>query len=95
MKNLFDEALTVGEEGMDFFDVLTQKRIEILRTIRDYEPCSIRNLAKIVDRNISNVFEDLQLLNNLDLVDFIKQGRKKKPVVKHETIIIKFTRVKK
>jgi len=86
------KALFLDDSGLNMFDVLTEKRVQILRTIRKSEPCSIRELAKIVDRNISNVFEDLKLLDNFDLIDFIQDGRKKKPVIKHETIIITFKR---
>ncbi len=90
--NRLKKALLLDDSSLDLFDMLTGKRIEILKTIRRSEPCSIRALAKIVDRNISNVFEDLKLLDSFDLIDFVQDGRKKRPIIKHETIIITFRR---
>ncbi len=68
---------------------LTEKRLLLLKAIMENEPCSIRELAEEIDRDIKNVFNDLKILHELDLVDFVNEGRRKRPVVKKRTIIIK------
>ena len=77
----------------DFFEVFTQKRMELIRAIRSNQPSSIRALAKIVDRDIKNVFNDLQMLNEKNMIDFVNQGRSKKPVVKKHTIVFTFKKI--
>jgi predicted transcriptional regulator len=75
----------------DFFEVFTKKRMELIRTIMDEQPTSIRDLAQTVERDIKNVFDDLKLLHNFNIIDFEPQGRCKKPLVKSKTIIFKFS----
>ena len=49
--------------------VLTPRRLELLKAIRDYRPDSIRALATVVGRNVKNLAEDLGLLVLLGLVE--------------------------
>ena len=77
------------EEIRRFVSVFTERRIELIKAILDDNPCSIRELAEIVDRDIKNVFEDLMLLHKLKLIDFVCEGRRKRPVVRYKKIIIK------
>ena len=70
-------------------EMLTEKRIELMNAIMKYNPCSIRELAEEIDRDIKNVFNDLRILHSLDLVDFIIEGKRKRPVIKKKKIIIK------
>ncbi len=51
-----------------FRKVLTQKRLELLRTIKQKEPGSVYELAKVVDRDIKSVNTDLSILEELGLV---------------------------
>lgn len=46
--------------------VLTPRRLELLKAIRDYRPDSIRSLASVTERNVKNVAEDLGLLVSQD-----------------------------
>ena len=59
--------------------VLTNKRIEILRTIKKQKPGSIYELAKILGRDLKNVNEDVKLLADLDFVTLekVKTDRKR------------------
>jgi predicted transcriptional regulator len=61
--------------------VLTPKRLELLKTIREYHPESVRAVAELTGRNIKNVAEDLALLASLGLVEMKESGGpgKKKP----------------
>jgi predicted transcriptional regulator len=70
--------------------VLTPRRLEMLKAIRDHRPESIRALAGLVERDIKNVAEDLALLTSLGLVDVAKgrSGRRSVPRVEYETLAL-------
>lgn len=87
-EDMFDDEVEFWS-GVEEIEMLTQKRLELIRAIARYEPESIRELANILHRDIKNVFEDLMLLMKLDLVDFICEGRRKKPIVKKKVIVIR------
>jgi predicted transcriptional regulator len=75
------------EESFALLEALTPKRVQLMRKIHSSKPCSIRDLAEILERDIKNVWEDLRRLSNMDLVDFECKGRVKKPVIKKQIII--------
>jgi predicted transcriptional regulator len=50
--------------------VLTNRRLLILKTIREYKPKSVYGLAKILRRDLKNVRQDLRLLSEVGLVIF-------------------------
>jgi predicted transcriptional regulator len=71
--------------------VLTPKRLELLKIIRDHHPESIRALALLTGRHVKNVAEDLGLLVSLGLVEMEARGgpgRKKAPRVGYETLMV-------
>jgi len=77
------------EEGI-YFDsidtmraVLTNKRLLILKVIRERKPASVYELAKILGRDIKNVNQDLKLLSDSGLVTLEKTETGKKRVVPH------------
>ncbi|MDD5417691.1 MAG: hypothetical protein PHW96_02265 [Candidatus Nanoarchaeia archaeon] len=94
MRKLLDEETMFLDPFQDnFFEVFTQKRMELLREIRTHHPSSIRELAKFVDRDIKNVFTDLQMLNSCKMIEFVNEGRSKKPVLKTQTVVFTFKRI--
>jgi predicted transcriptional regulator len=71
--------------------VLTPKRLELLKTVREHRPESIRAVAELTGRNLKNVAEDLQLLASLGLVEMKESGgpgKKKTPRVGYETLTV-------
>jgi predicted transcriptional regulator len=71
--------------------VLTPKRLELLKLIRDSRPESIRALAERSGRHVKNIAEDLSLLVALGLVEMEARrgpGRKKAPRVGYETLMV-------
>ncbi len=71
--------------------VLTPKRLELLKMIRDHRPESVRALAELASRHVKNVAEDLSLLVALGLVEMEARegpGRKKAPRVGYETLMV-------
>ncbi|MEK6657192.1 MAG: hypothetical protein AABY58_07090 [Nitrospirota bacterium] len=66
--------------------VLTEKRLELLKIIKDKKPSSVYELAKMVGRDIKNVLEDLTYLQELGLVEVTKTKDKKIPYVGYDKI---------
>lgn len=68
--------------------VLTERRLDILKTIRDQKPSSVYHLARILDRDLKNVLEDLSYLQELGIVAMTKTGTKKVPHFDYDRISI-------
>ena len=71
--------------------VLTEKRLEILHVIKETHPSSVYELSKILQRDITNVIDDLNYLSELGLVGLkkSKQGKEKTiPTVDYDKILL-------
>ena len=75
------------QEMFDLLEALTPKRIELFRTLSEFEAQSIRELAEIVHRDVKNVWDDLKALQDFDLISFEQFGRSQRPIVKKQIII--------
>lgn len=60
--DIFFESLTAVRK------ILTDKRLEVWRAIRDRRPESITHLAEILDRGFRSVHRDVVLLKELGLI---------------------------
>lgn len=93
----FDEGEEVTETNVTFVEpsdvqrLLTPKRLEVIQTLMSEEVGSIRELAKLLDRNPSEVHEDVHTLEEYGVVEFREEGRAKKPIVPYEDIDISVT----
>ncbi len=80
----------VFESYEAFRKVLTPERLKIMHVIREKEPKSVYELAKILGRDRRNVIKDLEILELLGLVEFEeeKRGKRKsrRPVVPYNEI---------
>lgn len=52
-----------------FRKILSDKRIELLSAIKHQNPHSTYELAKLLDREYKNVYEDVKLLEDLGLIN--------------------------
>jgi len=68
--------------------VLSAKNLELVRTIATEEPESVRELARLVDRDIKNVSTALNRLEEIGLVELEDVGRAKKPTVWYDHVEI-------
>ncbi|MEW6740572.1 MAG: hypothetical protein ACOYU2_13055 [Nitrospirota bacterium] len=68
--------------------VLTERRLELLKTIKDKKPASVYELAKMVNRDIKNVLQDLTYLQELGLVEITETKDKKIPHVSYDKIAL-------
>jgi len=68
--------------------VFTPRAIDLLQVIAQKEPPSIRATARLVDRDIKQVSENLERLEEYSIVEFVDNGRAKQPVVEYDEIDI-------
>jgi predicted transcriptional regulator len=66
--------------------VLTEKRLELIKVIKDKRPSSAYELAKLVHRDLKNVLQDLAYLQELGLVEVTETADKKVPAVHFDKI---------
>ena len=76
------------ENLSDMRRVLTEKRLEVLKTIKDKHPESIYRLAKMLHRDIKNVIQDIEYLHNMGLVELKETDEKTIPNVNYEKILL-------
>lgn len=81
----FEDVLVTDRETAR--KVLTEKRQELIARIREGNIESVRALADDLDRDVSGVSRDLDLLFRADIVEFETDGQRKIPHLKHETVV--------
>lgn len=69
--------------------ILTEKRIEIIERLTEEEVESIRDLARRLDRHVSTVKEDLNVLSEEQVVEYEQHGQRKVPTLKHSNVFVK------
>ena len=69
--------------------VLTEKRRELLEHIDEGNVESVRGLAADLDRDKAAVSRDLDKLFEYDLVEYERDGARKIPHPKHETVLVR------
>ena len=84
-----NHAINAAREGEDFdyyaeeeleltqgdFEKITTCRLKVLDYIADQHVRSINELAKLLNRDVKNVYLDLKFLELLGFIRFIKEGR--------------------
>jgi predicted transcriptional regulator len=91
------ETIDDGEQPDPHFEVvyhdpedvhrLTRpKNLELLRTIVQFDPGSIRETARLVDRDVHQVHRNLTELADLHLIDLVEDGQAKRPRVWYDAI---------
>ncbi|EMA06721.1 Predicted transcriptional regulator [Haloarcula vallismortis] len=78
----------VYHDPADVHRVTRPKSLELLRAIVQHEPESIRETARLVDRDVSQVHRNLNELEELHLVDLTDDGQSKRPSVWYDAIDI-------
>ena len=69
--------------------ILTDRRLEVLKVIKDKKPSSVYQLAQILKRDLKNVNEDLRLLEQSGLVSLKKSKTDREritPTVNYDAI---------
>lgn len=65
--------------------------VELLRTVADAEPSSIRETARLVGRDVRQVHDNLWQLGRLDVVRFEREGQAHRPVVPYERLEVEIS----
>jgi predicted transcriptional regulator len=90
IRRLVDAGLTdflvLEKEAAE--SVLTDRRLELLERIRDGNDESVTELADSLGRDKAAVSRDLDVLFENALIEFEQDGRRKIPVLRHETVLI-------
>jgi predicted transcriptional regulator len=68
--------------------VLTPQRLDLVRSLMDASADSMRALATRLDRDVRQVHDDLQILNEYRIVNFHEEDGAKQPYVPYETVRI-------
>lgn len=68
--------------------VLTDRRMELLETIRGEEVESVTDLAERLGRDKAAVSRDLDLLCQNQLIEYEREGSRKIPRLMHETVVV-------
>lgn len=66
--------------------VFSANNIELVRTIAEHDPASMRETARLVNRGVKEVSHNLNELERLGLIEFEQGGRSKRPIVWYDEI---------
>ncbi|NUO10402.1 MAG: hypothetical protein HUU08_17385 [Candidatus Brocadia sp.] len=95
MKKLERGEKVKSEKGLYFESIkgfrkaITPKRIELLHVIKEKQPKSLQELARLSGRDIKSIVTDISILEELGLVDMKRKraGRKESmPIVDYNKI---------
>jgi len=88
----FNKPLLVNlnKKSEDFSEVFSSRRIELIRAIQRETFNSIRELAQSIDRDIKNVWGDLEILEKHHIISLRKEGRRKVPKLRRKCIVFYF-----
>jgi len=72
----------------ELMSTLTPRVLDLIEAIRHEEPTSINETARVVDRDVKNVHEELSQLAQLGIIFFEEDGQRKRPVVWFDELVI-------
>lgn len=79
---------TVFHEIEDLQTVTRPTSLTLLRTIAREQPESIRETARLVDRDVRQVHRNLEELDELGVIDLETKGQRKRPIVWYDSIAV-------
>ena len=78
----------VFHDPVQLHQVTRPKNLELLQAITSEHPESIRETARIVERDVRQVHRNLNELESLGLIDFDTVGQSKRPTVWYDSISV-------
>lgn len=89
--NGVDEPDTIAfTSADDLFETLTSRTVRLLETIANASPESIRETARLVDRDVKNVHREITALERLGIIKLERVGRRKRPTFPYEEHLISY-----
>lgn len=70
-------------------ETFNERTYRLLNVIRADAPASIRETARLIDRDKKNVHEELTTLEALGVIRFEQEGRAKRPVFPYDDLVIR------
>jgi predicted transcriptional regulator len=78
---------TLAVESLETFGrIFRPTNLRLLEAITTHEPESLRELARIVERNPPDVLDNINELETYGLIELVEEGRSKRPVVWYDEI---------
>lgn len=71
-----------------FRKVLTPERMNLLRLIKEKKPTSLHELARLSNRNIKNISDDVKFLAQVGLVELKESEKKILALVNYDKILL-------
>ena len=72
--------------------VLSERRLELLKAVRKHRPASVYELARILNRNLRSVQQDVRVLSDLGFLELEKtpQGKRDRltPKVNYDKVVL-------
>lgn len=81
------DRVTFPNEAM-LAQTFNERTLRLLRVITDAEPESIRETARLVERDVKNVHEELTRLEAMGVIHFAEEGRSNRPVFPYDELVI-------
>jgi predicted transcriptional regulator len=72
----------------ELMETLTPRVLDLIEAIRQKEPASINETARVVGRDVKNVHEELTQLAQQGIIFFEEDGQRKRPVVWFDELVI-------
>jgi len=69
-----------------FRKALTPKRLELLHVIKRQKPSSINELARMAKRDVKNIADDVNYLEQIGLIEKRETASKTAPVVAYDRV---------
>ena len=82
----FPDTLVLSRERAG--TVFHERRLEIVRYLREHEPASVRALSEALGYDKGVVSRDLQELAAIDVIEYEHRGRAKAPRLKHRHVVV-------
>lgn len=82
----FPDTLVLARERAG--DIFHERRIEILDYLNEHNPQSVRALAEELDYDKGVISRDLQKLADIDVIEYVEDGRAKAPRLKHNHVVV-------
>jgi len=77
-------SLSEEEQGR----LITPKRLELIRTLRDRGELTVSQLAELLDRRLDTISRDLKALAKHGIVEFKREGRTKRVRLATDIILL-------
>ena len=72
----------------DLMGTFTPSTLDLIATVRREKPTSINETARVADRDVKTVHEQLTRLDSLGVIYFAEEGQSKRPVVWFDDLVI-------